>query len=289
MSDPAERPALRRPPTARPRADTAPAVDAPSHVELEAIERQLAVLPTYSGATLDEVPELEVLLVRRPGLGTAMNFATHLRWPQAEAGRRLALLEERQRSAGEWPALLTADGLTEPADLPTWLAATGWVEIESERVMWTRRPPRVPHLDPQLRIEAVTRRSAVDVERLERDVFGLAAERAAERSEQLAAAVEEGRLRAFALRAGGAVVASARLAAGDGVAAIFGVGVLAGQRRQGYGALVTAIATRAGLASGGGLVWLSVDERNSPAVELYRGLGYQATFAWHRWVSSAER
>ena len=289
MSDPAERPALRRPPTARPRSDAGPAVDPPSRVELEAIERQMAVLPTYSGATLDEAPELDALLVRRTGLGPAMNFATHLRWPQAEAGRRLELLEERLRGEGEWPALLVADGLSEPRDLPTWLESAGWVEVETERVMWARRPPTVPHLDPQLRIEAVTRRSAADVEQVERAVFGLAAERAAERTEQLAAAVETGRLRAFALRVGGAVVASARLAAGEGVAGIFGVGVLAGHRRRGYGALVTAVATRAGLASGSRLVWLSVDERNRPAVELYLALGYQPSFAWRRWVSSAKR
>jgi len=288
MSEPAERPALPRPPTARPRSGAAPAAEQPSRAELESIERQLAALPTYSGAELRELPSLDALLVHHPGMGPGLNFATRLRWSPDETGLRLAQLEERLRAEGAWPALLVAEGLTEPADLPTWLAAAAWVEVESERVMWTRRPPTVPHLDPELRIEAVTRRSAAEVELVERIVFGLAVERAGERTDQLAAAVDEGRLRAFALRSRGALVATARLATGDGVAAIFGVGVLAEHRRQGYGALVTAVATRAGLASGGGLVWLSVDERNLPAVELYRGLGYQPSFAWHRWVGSAD-
>jgi ribosomal protein S18 acetylase RimI-like enzyme len=188
---------------------------------------------------------------------------------------------------GEWPALVVAEGLTEPTDLPFWLESNGWVNLERERVFWTRHPPIVPHLDPSLRVEAVTRRSAAEFEQLERQVFGLADDRASERTEQLLAAIERLGLRAYVVRLRGEVVATTRLAAGDGVAGIFGVAVAPDHRRQGYGLLFTAIARRAGLASGNRLVWLSVDEHNTPAIRLYRGLGYQPSFAWTRWIGSA--
>jgi ribosomal protein S18 acetylase RimI-like enzyme len=84
-------------------------------------------------------------------------------------------------------------------------------------------------------------------------------------------------------------VASARLSKGDGVAALSGISVATAHRRKGYGTLVTAIATRAGLATGNRLVWLSVDESNAAAVSLYRSLGYEPSFQWAHWVASAGR
>ena len=57
--------------------------------------------------------------------------------------------------------------------------------------------------------------------------------------------------------------------------------------RRGYGRLITAVATRAGLATGHSLVWLSVDEGNTAAVELYRSLGYEPSISFSRWAAPA--
>ncbi|CAN5820012.1 hypothetical protein BH24CHL6_BH24CHL6_01930 [soil metagenome] len=247
----------------------------------------MASLPAYSGATVEPLPELDLLLISQPGMGPGLNFAACVRWPAAGVAERLRRLHEHMHASGEWPALVVADGLSEPGDLGLWLETNGWLDLERERVMWTRHPPVVPHLDPTLRVEAVTRRSAPEFEIVERAVFGIAEDRAAQRSERITAGVEAGELRAYLVRLRGEPVATARLAAGRGVAGIFGVALAAGHRRRGYGSLVTAIATRAGLAAGNGLVWLSVEEGNTPALNLYRGLGYQPSFAWTRWIGSA--
>jgi ribosomal protein S18 acetylase RimI-like enzyme len=288
MSD-VPQPTPRRPASARPRERHDHEAPPPERTELEAIEYQLAALPTHAGARLTHEPELGVVLVSHPGMGPGLNYAARVRWSAAAVAQRLAALHERMRRDGEWPALVVADGLTEPGDLPLWLESNGWIELERERVMWTRQAPVVPHLDPELRVEAVTRRSAGEFERVEGQVFGIDPARAGERAEHVADAVESGALRAFLVRLRGTPVASARLVVGDGVAGIFGVAVAADRRRRGYGSLVTAIATRAGLASGGRLVWLSVEEGNAPALALYHGLGYQPTFAWTRWLGSARR
>ncbi|HUG47049.1 MAG TPA: N-acetyltransferase [Candidatus Limnocylindria bacterium] len=286
MSDTAGGSPPRRPATARRRSDAGHDAAAPTRDELEAMELQLASLPLHSGATLEEVPELGVVLLRQPGYGPGLNFAARVRWPAADVSERLHGLHEHMQAHGEWPALVVAEGLSEPGDLPLWLGSNGWIELERERVMWTRHPPTVPHLDPALRVEAVTPRSAAEFETVEREVFGVDAARAAERAERVIAGVEQGQFRAYLVRLRGAPVATARLASGKGVAGIYGVGVAAAHRRQGYGSLVTAIATRAGLAGGGKLVWLSVDETNSPAINLYRRLGYQPIFSWTRWIGS---
>jgi ribosomal protein S18 acetylase RimI-like enzyme len=288
MSDPSPNTAPRRPATARRRQRPDHDAPPPTRAELEAIERQLAALPLHSGATLGEQPELGALIVRQAGMGPGLNFAARIRWPADGVADRLRALSEHMRAAGEWPAVVVAEGLTEPGDLSLWLASNGWVELERERVMWTRLAPVVPHLDPTLRLVAVTRRSAAEFEQVEREVFGVAPNRAADRTERVAAAVEAGELRAYLVRLQGRPVASARLVSGEGVAGIFGVAVAADQRRRGYGSLVTAIATRAGLAGGGRLVWLSVEESNKPALALYRGLGYQPSFSWTRWLGTAK-
>jgi ribosomal protein S18 acetylase RimI-like enzyme len=66
---------------------------------------------------------------------------------------------------------------------------------------------------------------------------------------------------------------------------LHGIGVAERHRRRGYGRMITAIATRAGLATGHALVWLSVDDANTAAVTLYRSLGFAPSFAWTRWAA----
>lgn len=280
-------PAPRRPETARPRSDAGHEAVPATREELEAIELQLSSLPVHSGAMLEELPGLGVTMLSAPGMGPGLNFAARVRWPHAGVAERLRSLQEHMQARGEWPALVVAEGLSEPTDLPLWLESNGWIDLERERVMWTRHPPTVPHLDLSLRVEAVTRRSAAEFEQVEREVFGVAASRADERVQRVVAGVGAGDFRAYLVRLRGSPVATARLAAGRGVAGIFGVAVSTAHRRQGYGSLVTAIATRAGLAGGAQLVWLSVEEGNTPAFELYRKLGYQASFSWARWIGSA--
>lgn len=284
-------PPVRRPATARPRPRGPEIAEEPraqpTDAELLAIERHLADLAVFGGAVAREEPQLGARLVSFPGRGPGLNFAASVRWAEADVSSRLARLEEVMRSAGEWPSLVVADGLTQPADLAQRLVAAGWLEIEHERVMWTRRPPTVPHLDPSLRVEAVTPRTAAVQHSVEQDAFGLPPARAVERAERLAAAVGSGALRGFVVLLRGTPVASARLSRGDGVAGLSGVSVASTHRRKGYGSLVTAIATRAGLATGGRLVWLSVNESNTAAVSLYRGLSYEPSFSWAHWVASA--
>ena len=50
-------------------------------------------------------------------------------------------------------------------------------------------------------------------------------------------------------------------------------------------ALLTTIVTRAGLALGASLVWLSVDPENAAARALYGGLDYRPDFEWRRFLS----
>ena len=278
----------RRPATARTRNDpTDDGATPPTPAELKAIERQHSDLATQAGAVTDEDAELGVTWVRFPGRGPALNHASSIRWSPDEADARLSDLETMMRSAGEWPVVSVAEGVSEPADLPARLAGAGWVRLTTERVMVTRHAPVVPHLDPGLRIEAVTAMTAIEAVRLETANFGLPDEAIGERAERLGDLVGQGLLRGFIVRLVRDAVASARLNPTKGVAALTAVGVAARQRRRGYGRLITAVATRAGLATGHSLVWLSVDEGNIAAVELYRGLGYEPSISFSRWAAPA--
>jgi ribosomal protein S18 acetylase RimI-like enzyme len=277
-----------RPATARPRGTAAAAAAEqapPTPAELRAIEQGLVELPRHSGASVDHQPELAAVLALLRGRGPGYTFWGCPRWSASETPARLQAIDRRMRRLGEWPALLVADGVSQPANLVELLAQADWVEIEGERVMWTRLAPGVPHLDPALRIEAVTARSAAVYEAVEREVFGLPADFAGQRTASLANSIEAGSLRAYLLRLNGQPVATARLARGDGVAGLFGVGVVEHARRQGLGTLVTAVATRAGLAAGSSLVWLSVNEANAPALAVYRRLGFQPGLHWTRWLA----
>jgi predicted GNAT family acetyltransferase len=138
-----------------------------------------------------------------------------------------------------------------------------------------------------MRIEAVQPATVADHEHVERRVFGLPATQAAGRRKATAAAIEAGGLRAYVVRVGDEPVAVARLSQGDGVSGIYGVGVAEGWRNRGYGTLITTVATRAGLALGNRLVWLSVDPTNAAAMHVYQKLGFEPAFTWTRWMIGA--
>jgi ribosomal protein S18 acetylase RimI-like enzyme len=257
----------------------------PSAAELAAIEHERIRWVTLLGASLEQDARLGVTFASHDRRGSGLNFAAAIRWPAAEVDGRLRIVGERMRAAGVWPQVVVCDGLTEPADLPQRLRAAGWVPIGGERIMWTRHPAVVPHLDPGLRIEAVTPATAQECVRLEAANFGLDPDAIADNARLLAQAVAAGETRAFLVRLAREAIASARMMPGSGVASLHAIGVAARHRRRGYGRLITAIATRAGLATGHKLVWLSVDETNVAAVELYRGLDFKFTFTWSRWLA----
>ena len=287
MSHQGGRARTRRPETARPRREARdePAPP-PSAEDLLAIERQLVTLTELLGATATPDPDGAAVLVRWPGHGAAFNHAALVRWSEDDWRERVSALADRLRPAGEPAAVVVAEGLTEPADLAARLERLGWVTAASESVMWTRRAGVVPHLDPGMRIEAVTAASAREYETVERMIFGLSPLEAAERLRALTASIEEGRQRAYLVRLAGQSIATARLAVGDGVAGLHGIGVVEGWRRRGVGTLITTVATRAGLAMGRGLVWLSVANANEGARRLYEGLDYRPAFTWRLMVDA---
>ena len=278
-----------RPASARPRRDAPEheptAASAPSADELVAIERMHAELAIQADGSVTEDAELGVTWVRFPDRRPALNYAASLRWAADQFDGRLAEVVRRSREEGDWPVIQIAEGIAQPADLASRLAAAGWSRVAGERIMTTRHPATVPHLNCGLRVEAVTPATALDCVRLEMANFDLPLDQLGERAERLARLVESGRVRAFLLRLGREPVASVRLTSGPGVASLTAIGTAARQRRRGYGRMITAVATRAGLATGHKLIWLSVDESNSGAVELYRSLGFDRSIAWSRWAA----
>lgn len=291
MTDTSDR-SPRRPATARARSDVADS-DAgapPTSGELQAMEWERTRWVTLLGASVERDDVLGVAWSTHPGRGAGLNFASCVRWPAADVLARLAEVESRMRAAGVWPQVVVSDELTEPRDLSVRLRDEGWVPLGSERLMWTRHPSVVPHLDPGLRIEAVTPATALECTRLETDAFGLDVRAIEESAELLGHAVSSGATRAFLVRLVGEAIASARLVPsepGSGIASLHAVGVAERHRRHGYGRLITAIATRAGLATGHKLVWLSVDADNAGAIDMYRGLAFDFTFNWTRWAAPA--
>jgi GNAT superfamily N-acetyltransferase len=194
-------------------------------------------------------------------------------------------------ASGKWPSLLLAPDLDAPAGAePTEaiLRMEGWAPVMSEAVLWVGHASVVPHLDPSLRIEAVQSHvpgSIADHEALERLAFGIPAERADDRRGRLEDALRSGRLRAFIVRVDGQPAAVARLSQGDRVAGLTGIGVHPDLRRRGLGTLTTIVATRAGLALGNRLVWLSVREGDEAAGSLYAKVGFRPAFGWTRWLA----
>jgi ribosomal protein S18 acetylase RimI-like enzyme len=273
-----------RPASARRRSDVPQEVAPPTPEELARIGRHLVSLPVHEGASVTDEADLGVLMVRRPGAGPERAYAAMPRWSTEGWRASLARVSQRMRAEGAWPCLVLRDGLDQPAGLAAWLPREGWAQVSSERVLWVGQAASVPHLDPGLRIEAVQPPRAAVHEALERRIFGMADETAEQRGQALAAALATGRLRAYVIHAAGEPVAVARLSQGEGVAALVGIGVAPEHRREGLGRLITTVATRAGLATGNRLVWLSVREADAPATALYAGLGYQPAFSWTRWL-----
>ena len=274
---------VQRPDTARPR-ETTPEVAPPTPAELLAVERHLAMLPTFEGASHVEDAELEALFVRGPGGEPDLSYAAMPRWSVEAWPSRLAAVRERMRGDGLWPSLLWCEPLDRPIGLARELPRHGWSRAFGETVMWVGHASVVPHLDPRLRIEAVQEHSLPVHEALETDIFGLDRSQAERRRPAVATALASGRVRAWVVWLADEPVAVARLSQGDGVAALHGIGVVEGHRRQGFGTLITTIATRAGLALGNRIVWLSVSELDPVATGVYARLGFAPLLTWSRWL-----
>jgi ribosomal protein S18 acetylase RimI-like enzyme len=256
----------------------------PSTAELEAIHRHLVRLPGQEGAIVTEDAELGVTFVRGPGSGPDLTYAAMPRWDPQTWAEALAAVRVRMLDEHTWPSLLLTDRLEHPPQLPAELETQGWMPVVSETVMVSGRAAIVPHLDPSLRIEAVRATALETHEELERRIFGIAADQAERRRAAIGVALEAGMLRAWVVWVGDEPVAVARLSQGDGVAGLQGIGVVEGHRGQGYGTLITTIATRTAMATGNRLAWLSVREDNEPAVRAYTALGFERAFSWTRWL-----
>jgi ribosomal protein S18 acetylase RimI-like enzyme len=265
-----------------------PSVEPITLEELAAVQRDLVSLPVHAGARLIEDPELGVLRVHLPGGGAVMDYAALPRWTSQDWRSSLDRVVDGMRAEGTWPSMILADRLDRPPGLERALRALGWRRISAESAQWVAHASVVPHLDTAVRFEAVQPRTVADHEELERRIFGADASRAEARRRELATALEGGRLRAWVLRLRGEPIAVARLSQGDGVAGIHGLGVAREWRGQGYGTLLTTVATRAGMATGNRIVWLSVDETNEVALHVYRGLGFQHAFGWSRWLAPVD-
>ena len=270
----------RRPATARPRRGTDEPIVFPTPEELEAIERHQVRLSAMAGADVSAIPG--GVLILRAGGGLPLNYAALIRWTDQDWERRITEVTDTLRERREWPSVVIAEGLTQPGALTDRLVERGWAPLDANLTMWTRRAAVVPHLDPTLRIEAVTRATAPLYEEVERAIFGLAGSSAAGRVEALEASLAAGTTRAYLVRLHREPVATARLSTHEGIAALSGIGVVERHRGQGLGRLITTIATRTGLALGASLVWLSVDGSNDPARALYESLDYRPAFRWWR-------
>ncbi len=109
------------------------------------------------------------------------------------------------------------------------------------------------------------------------------------RRRELSDALLAGGLRAFVVRLDGEPIAVARLSQGEGVAGIYALGVDRAWQGRGYGTLLATIATRAGMATGNRIVWLSVEDGNERARHVYDKLGFVPAFGWSRWLAPADR
>jgi ribosomal protein S18 acetylase RimI-like enzyme len=278
---------VQRPETARPR-EAAPDVEPPTPAELVAVERHLVSLPTFEGGSVIEDDELGAVIVRGPGGEPDLSYAAMPRWSVDAWPARLDSVRQRMRAEGVWPSLLWCEPPDRPIGLPRELPGRGWAHVFGETVMWVGHASVVPHLDPRLRIEAVQERSLPQHEELETGIFGLDRALAERRRPAVADALRAGRVRAWIVWLEDEPVAVARLSQGDGVAALHGIGVTEARRRQGFGTLITTIATRAGLAMGNRIVWLSVSDADPIARRVYTRLGFAPLLTWSRWLATRD-
>jgi len=176
-----------RPASARPRSNPPDGGGAaPTSDELAAIEEHRVVWAGLLAAAVESGPAGSRWLVRHEAPGSSLNFLAGVRWSDADFDERLAGASKAMTDRGMWPSLIVCEGLTTPAEISLRLVAARWLPVSSERIMWTRHPAVVPHLDPSLRVEAVTPATALDAVRLETEVFGLIPEAMGESAELLA-------------------------------------------------------------------------------------------------------
>lgn len=263
-------------------------IEPPDADELAAIQLHLASLPVHAGASVTADDRMGALLVRQDGTGPGGNYAAMPRWRPQSWQQSLNGIVHLYRRSGTWPSLLIADRLDRPIGLGDALGRIGWHAVQRETVLWVGRASVIAHLDPRMRIEAVQPRSVDTHEATEREIFGLPPEMAASRREAMAEALRSGGLRAYVVRVDDEPVAVARLSQGDGVAGLYGIGVREPWRGKGYGTLLTTIATRAGMAVGNRIVWLSVEDDNDVARHVYQKLHFAEAFRWARWLASPE-
>jgi len=249
----------------------------PSVDELLCVERQLVELEALAGA--GTAAAHGATLVRWPGHGPMFNHAAQVRWG-VDWPTSLEALAADLRAVGERPAVLLMEGPSTPADLGERLRAAGWTLALAERILWTRRAAVVPHLDPRLRIEAITAARSDPYEEIERAIFGIPETDAEDRRRSLRSALDSGGVRAYLARLDGKPIATARLHPAQGIAALGGIGVVPSQRRRGYATLITTIATRAALAMGSRFVWLSVAETDAGATAVYERLDFRPAGRW---------
>jgi len=295
MSDLRPASSARRPETARPRTadehqhgEPEIVVDPPTDAELDAMQRHIASLPVHAGASATWEAALDTLIVRQDGAGPTGNYAAMPRWSAQGWQPMLDRVTQLVRHTGSWPSMLVSDERDSPPRLGDALQRVGWHAVQRETVLWVGRASVIAHLDPRMRIEAVRARSVEAHEAVEREIFGLPDAMAADRRAALARALDAGSLRAFVVRVDDEPVAVARLSQGEGVAGIYAVGVREAWRGQGYGTLLTTIATRAGMAIGNRVVWLSVEDGNDVARHIYEKLHFRVAFTWARWLASPE-
>lgn len=237
---------------------------------------------------VSEDADLDVLLIRGFGSGPDATYAAMPRWKADSWRASLHAVRDHMRDEGAWPSLLLCEDLDTPAGLGANLEQEGWARVTTETVMWVGHASVVPHLDPILRIEALQPRSIPTHEAIERKIFGIGEDQAERRRKASAAAVENGSTRGWIVWLDQEPVAVARMSQGNGVAALQGIGVTGAQRNQGFGTLITTIATRAAMAVGNRIVWLSVNENDPVAVKVYRKLGFAPLFSWTRWLLSED-
>ena len=131
-------------------------------------------------------------------------------------------------------------------------------------------------------------RSVALHERIEREIFGIDPSEAERRRDNVGSGLDAGSARGWIVWLDEEPVAVARMSQGDGVASLQGIGVVQPRRNQGFGRLIATIATRAAMAVGNRVVWLSVDPSNTAAVRVYERLGFAPLFTWGRWLLTGD-